>query len=61
MKRINVNILINIPGYLKGQTVIVDVDEKGTPTDRFWRRRFHDAITDHCIEIAVEPKKSKTI
>lgn len=40
MKKININILTDIPGYLKGQI------------DRFWRRRFHDATIDNSIEVA---------
>lgn len=59
METIKVNILSDVPGYTKGQTVRVAVDSRGTPLQRFWRRRFSDAKTDNCIEV-VKVSKEKT-
>jgi len=57
MEKIKIVVRAAIPGYEKGQVVMVEVDENQTPIKRFWRRRLADAKTDHCIEIVAPPKK----
>jgi hypothetical protein len=47
--RINVDGLAK--GLKKGDTVIVNVDEHGTPFDIFWFKRFRDSDRDNCITI----------
>ena len=56
MKQMKIKINKSIPGYAKGSTTHISVDAKGTPLDKFWRDRLHDAKTDKCVEI-VKPKK----
>ena len=58
MAKIRVKILVDIPGYKKGQIVTIETDKDGTPLERFWRRRFKDAKTDNCLEIVQAPSKT---
>ena len=45
-------IKLNAPlrGLPKGAKVKIEVDAKGTPTERYWRDRLKDAKTDKCVE-----------
>lgn len=54
-------IKLNIPlaGYQKGQTISIDADSKGTPIDKFWRRRLKDAEIDNCVEVVKAPSEIK--
>ena len=58
-KVVNVSILLDISEHKKGTSVEVAVDEHGTPLERFWRRRFDDAKTDHCLEIIQSSSKKE--
>ena len=58
-KTIAVQINKDLPGFKKGVVTTVTVDGKGTPLEKFWRDRFHDAKTDNCVEIKTEKKVSK--
>lgn len=41
-QRKKIEVLRDLGSYKAGQTVSVDVDGNGVPTDRFWRRRIRD-------------------
>lgn len=53
MKPKNITLKINkkLPGHEAGTTVVIQVDNKSTPTKRFWRDRLRDAEVDNCVEI----------
>ena len=58
MLKIRVKILADIPGYNKGREVTVQTDDHGVPLERFWRRRFKDALIDNCLEIVTANKSN---
>ena len=41
-------------GFSEGQVLTLPCDAKGTPRDRFWRRRLKDAAHDNCCEIVTQ-------
>lgn len=41
--------------YNVGQTICMP-DEKGIPTDIFWRRRLKDSEIDKCCSVVIEEK-----
>ena len=45
-------IRLNAPlrSYAAGTELRIEVDEHGTPLDRYWRDRFKDAKKDNCVE-----------
>ena len=43
-----------------GKTYDIDVDSKGVPLSRFWRKRLADKGTDNNIQIIVDEPKSST-
>lgn len=50
---------ISIHGLKPGATLAIEVDGKGTPTDRHWRRRLRDSRIDQAISVVVEKVKEK--
>ena len=56
-----IKIKINKPvgTYIVDQIVEVDADEKGIPTDSFWRERLKDSKIDGCVEIIINKKEKK--
>lgn len=54
-----VKILKPILKYKVGDVVTVVCDEKGTPKDRYWRKRFKDAEIDNCLQKIEEKKTAK--
>ena len=62
MKTATISLKINkgLPGYSEGVTTTVTVDEHGTPLEKFWRDRLHDAETDNCVEIVKDKPKPQT-
>lgn len=58
-----IKVLLNTPmaGYEAGREIQVQTDRKGTPIDKFWRRRIRDAATDNCLTIvkSTKPKREK--
>lgn len=40
-----------------GDSVLINVDENGTPLDRYWRNRVRDAKKDDCVTL----KKTATV
>lgn len=45
---------------MKGAKVRVDVDDKGVPVLRFWRRRVSEAQHNNCVEWVEEKAKPKS-
>lgn len=47
---------LNVPlrGLPKGAKVKIEVDKKGTPTERYWRDRLKDAKKDKCVKFIRE-------
>lgn len=56
---ISVKVNKTIPGYPVGVSVIVRINAKGIPLEKFWRDRLRDAETDDCIEIQKPKPKTK--
>lgn len=56
--QINVNGLIK--GKKKGDRVVVEVDNNGTPFDLFWFKRLRDSKIDNCVSIVTEEKTKKS-
>ena len=48
-----------VHGYKIGQTVMIELDNRGIPVDRLWRRRLKDAKIDGCISRKVKQPKTK--
>lgn len=42
-----------------GDTITIDIDENGTPLDKFWRRRLYDSKIDHCVTVQKKRAVSK--
>lgn len=53
---------VRLHGLKPGDTRKIDVDRKGIPLDRNWRRRLSDSKIDGCLSVIEEKKtiKSKT-
>jgi len=54
--------IVRLHGLKPGDTRKIDVDRKGIPLDRNWRRRLSDSKIDGCLSVIEEKKtiKSKT-
>lgn len=52
---------VTIHGLKPGNTMTIEVDRKGKPLDRNWRRRLADSPIDGAITVVVqaEPQKKK--
>lgn len=46
-------------GHQAGAVILIDVDEHGTPLDRFWRSRLKDAKIDNCCTLATSEKRAR--
>ena len=62
MARKKITVTINNSALQKrfGKSILIEVDENGTPIDRYWRNRVRDAAIDGCITLAVIKKSQKT-
>ena len=51
---------LNAPlrGYPAGTVLPITVDNKGVPTERYWRDRLKDAKKDKCVEFVGSEKKT---
>lgn len=58
MKIVKLKINIAMYGYAIGQEVSVETDSKGTPFDKYWRRRLKDSEIDNCLEV-MKPSKPR--
>lgn len=58
MTTIKIKINTAMRGYAAGRIVSIECDSKGTPLDKFWRRRLKDAKSDKCVEV-VKASNSK--
>ncbi len=43
-----------------GDVIPIEVDERGTPLDKYWRNRLKDSVVDGCVEPVKGGKKPKT-
>lgn len=48
---------VTIHGLKAGNTMLIEVDENGTPINVNWRRRLNDSKIDGAIVIVEAPKK----
>lgn len=48
-----------LPGFKIGQTVMIELDNRGVPVDRMWRRRMKDSAIDGCISRTQPTPKTK--
>lgn len=62
MKKTKLTVTINNPALIKrfGSSLEIEVDENGTPIDRYWRNRVRDSAIDGCITIAGVKKTGKS-
>lgn len=58
-KKITLEINQRVGSFKKGDTVRINVDENGTPLDKYWRRRLKDAERDHCVTVQKTRSASK--
>jgi hypothetical protein len=59
--KVRVKINKDMPGYIAGTTVSVEVRDN-VPVSKFWRDRFRDAELDNCVSvIKSKPAKSKKV
>lgn len=58
MAKSKTTITINSDALKKrfGASVEIEIDENGTPIDRYWRNRARDAAIDGCITLAGKKK-----
>lgn len=49
-----VQVLKPFSQYKAGEIVGVEADRDGMPTEKFWRKRLHDAKRDNCIRVLSE-------
>lgn len=47
---------VDLPGHLKGQTITVSSDTHGNPFDLYWRRRLRDGACE-VMRSAIEKKE----
>lgn len=59
-KKVEYTLNTPLRGYKAGQKLNLEVDENGTPIDKYWRRRLRDAKIDGCIT-KTEQSKSKPL
>lgn len=59
MKKIKIENKSNVTlhGLKPGNTMLIEVDSDGTPTDVHWRRRLNDSKIDGAIVKVEAPKK----
>lgn len=50
--------MVSLHGLKPGKQLQVEVDNKGVPLDRNWRRRLNDSSSDGCVAViqAEQPK-----
>ena len=56
MKTVKARLGADMAGHSKGDVVSVQVDSRGVPLERFWRRRFKDAEIDNCLVVVKSEK-----
>jgi len=59
--KVKVKLNIGLRQYPKDTVLNIEVDEKSTPIDRYWRRRFLDSKIDNCVEFISDKKSSKKV
>ena len=55
-KKVEFTVNADIHGFKAGQTIMLDLDKRGIPVERTWRRRLKDAKIDGCITKTEQPK-----
>jgi len=50
---------VELKQYPKDTVLTIEVDDYGTPIDRYWRKRFLDSKIDNCVEFISDKKPSK--
>jgi len=54
-----VKLNVELKQYPKDTVLTIEVDDYGTPIDRYWRKRFLDSKIDNCIEFINDTKSVK--
>ncbi len=49
MKKVPYRLNVAMRGHQAGDTIRIEVDQRGVPLDQFWRNRLRDAERDGCM------------